>query len=67
MATVTPAGTTVERSNLSNVIGVVALLAVIALIYFIARNREPRPITPRPAERAPIEQGQPVPPAPAQR
>jgi hypothetical protein len=67
MATVTPAGTTVERSNLSNVVGVLALLAVIALIYFIARGREPRPITQRPAERAPIEQGQPVPPAPAQR
>jgi hypothetical protein len=63
MATVTPAGTTVERSNLSNVVGVLALLAVIALIYFIARGREPRPITPRPAEHAPIEQGQPVPPA----
>ena len=67
MATVTPAGTTVERSNLSNVVGVLALLAVIALIYFIARGREPRPITPQTVERSPIEQGQPVPPAPEQR
>ena len=67
MATVTPVGTTVERSNLSNVVGVLALLAVIALIYFIARGREPRPITSTPGERAPVEQGQPVPPAPQQR
>ncbi|MEY4668458.1 MAG: hypothetical protein RL518_1157 [Pseudomonadota bacterium] len=68
MATVTPAGTTLERSNLSNVVGVLALLAVIALIYFIARGREPRPITSQPAERVPMEQGQPLPPAaPAQR
>ncbi len=67
MATVTPAGTSVERSNLSNVVGVLALLAVIALIYFIARGREPRPSTPSPVERAPLEQGQPAPAAPAQR
>ena len=67
MATVTPAGTTVERSNLSNVVGVLALLAVIALIYFIARGREPRPITTKPVERAPVEQSQPIPPAPAQK
>ncbi|MEN9846910.1 MAG: hypothetical protein RIS36_2057 [Pseudomonadota bacterium] len=67
MATVTPAGTTVERSNLSNVVGVLALLAVIALIYFIARGREPRPITPTLGDRAPIEQGQSAPQAPGQR
>jgi hypothetical protein len=67
MATVTPAGTTVERSNLSNVVGVLALLAVIALIYFIARGREPRPTTPQPGALAPTEQGQPVPPAQEQR
>ena len=66
MATVTPAGTTAERSNLSNVVGVLALLSVIALIFFIARGREPRPI-PQPGARAPTEQGQPVPPAPEQR
>jgi hypothetical protein len=66
MATVTPAGTTVERSNLSNVVGVLALLAVIALIYFIARGREPSPIT-QPGALAPTEQGQAVPPALEQR
>ena len=67
MATVTPAGTTVERSNLSNVVGVLALLAVIALIYFIARGRGTHPVPPPAGIPAPTEQNQPVPPAAPQR
>jgi len=63
MATVSPAGATVERSNLSNVVGVLALLAVIALIYFIARGRGTHPITQPSGVSAPIEQSQPLPPA----
>ena len=67
MATVSPVGTTVERSNLSNVVGVLALLAVIALIYFIARGRGTPQVTPPPERSAPTEQNQPVPPAVPQR
>jgi hypothetical protein len=63
MATVSPAGTTIERSNLSNVVGVLALLAVIALIYFIARGRGTQSAPPPVGGPAPIEQSQPVPPA----
>lgn len=61
MATVTPAtpaGTSVERSNLSNVVGVIALLAVIALIYFIARGRETS-VPKQPGVAAPTQQEQP--------
>lgn len=68
MATVTPAtpaGTSVERSNLSNVVGVIALLAVIALIYFIARGRETT-VTPQQSSTAPVQQEQPVQPLPQQ-
>ena len=68
MATVTPAspaGTTVERSNLSNVVGVIALLAVIALIYFIARGRETT-VSKQPTGTAPIQQEQPSQPLPQQ-
>jgi hypothetical protein len=67
MATVSPVGTTVERSNLSNVVGVLALLAVIALIYFIARGRGTQTVAPPTGISAPTEQGQPVPPAAPQR
>jgi hypothetical protein len=68
MATVTPAtpaGTSVERSNLSNVVGVVALLAVIALIYFIARGRESVPPN-QPGVTAPTQREQPERPLPPQ-
>jgi hypothetical protein len=63
MATVSPAGATVERSNLSNVVGVIALLAVIALIYFIARGRGTHPVSQPLGVTAPTEQSQPLPPA----
>lgn len=68
MATVTPAtpaGTTVERSNLANVVGVIALLAVIALIYFIARGRETT-VSKQPGGTAPVQQEQPSQPLPQQ-
>ena len=62
MATVTPAGTATERSNLSNVVGVIALLAIIALVYFIARGREHRIGSEKPAQTAPSQQAEPAPP-----
>jgi hypothetical protein len=67
MATVSPAGATVERSNLSTVVGVIALLTVIALIYFIARGRGAQPISQPSGLTAPTEQSQPVPPSAPQK